>query len=321
MNILITSVGRRTKLINYFREEFNLVVATDLSKYAPALYSAHKYYLVPPIISEKYIDTIFKICNENNIDSILSLIDPELELLSKYKEEFAQKGIQIIGSPVKSCEICFDKFEMYKFLEKNGIKTAKTYGNLESFKKDLEKNIISFPIFLKPAKGSASIGIQKVYDYENLEYLWEKTNNYIIQEFMDGQEIGCDVYIDLISKQVVSIFTKYKLNMRAGETDKAISFKDDKLFKIIKQFVEKLGVLGPVDIDIFKVKEEYYISEVNPRFGGGYLIAYECGENFPRFIKNNILGKINIPNIGNYQDNMCMMKCDDVKMLSIDEIQ
>lgn len=103
--------------------------------------------------------------------------------------------------------------------------------------------------------------------------------------------------------------------MRAGEIDKDVSFKDDKLFKIVKNFVEKLGVLGPIDIDIFKVNDEYYISEVNPHFDGGYLIAYECGENFPKFIKNNIYEKTNTINIGNYKENMCMMKCDDTIMM------
>lgn len=30
----------------------------------------------------------------------------------------------------------------------------------------------------------------------------------MIQEYLDGQEIGADVYIDMISGEVVSIFTK-----------------------------------------------------------------------------------------------------------------
>ncbi|MCQ5081239.1 ATP-grasp domain-containing protein, partial [Gemmiger formicilis] len=58
--------------------------------------------------------------------------------------------------------------------------------------------------------------------------------------------------------------------MRAGETDKAVSFKDKKLFDLIEDFVKKAGYNGQIDIDIFDVNGEYYISEVNPRFGGGY---------------------------------------------------
>lgn len=318
MNILITSVGRRTKLIEYFKKEFTNVVVTDSSIYAPAIYVADKYYIVPPITDKNYIETIKKICLENKISGILSLIDPELELLSKHKEEFESIEIKIIGSSANVCEICFDKWKMYKFLQENNIKTAKTYNNLEMFINDLEKTKITFPIILKPATGSASIGVQKINNLETLKYFWQQTENYIIQEFLDGQEIGCDVYTDLISKKVVSIFTKNKLNMRAGETDKAVSFKDSNLFNMVQDFVNKLGTEGPIDIDIFKINNEYYISEVNPRFGGGYLIAYECGENFPKLIKNNLENIENKENIGNYKENICMLKCDDLKIIDIE---
>lgn len=317
MNILMTSVGRRTKLLEYFKNEFDKVIATDISVFAPAIYVADKYYIVPRITDDNYIETIKKICVENEVKGILSLIDPELELLSAHKQEFLEMGIKVLGSPNEVCDICFDKWKMFNFLEENNFKTAKTYNSFENFKNDFEAKKIDFPVILKPATGSASIGVQKINDITTLKYFWDQTEKYIIQEFIDGQEIGCDTYTDLISKKVVSIFTKNKLNMRAGETDKAVSFKDPKLFEIVKNFVEILGTVGPIDIDIFKKDGEYYISEVNPRFGGGYLIAYECGENFPKLIKNNLANIENEVNIGSYKENMCMLKCDDLKMVEL----
>ena len=110
----------------------------------------------------------------------------------------------------------------------------------------------------------------------------------MIQEFLDGQEIGADCYIDMVSGELASVFTKKKLVMRAGETDKAVSFKDEKLFEIIKRFVLQSGFAGQIDIDIFDVNGEYYISEVNPRFGGGYPHAYECGCDHMTLIINNL---------------------------------
>ena len=100
--------------------------------------------------------------------------------------------------------------------------------------------------------------------------------------------------------------------MRAGETDKSFSIKEYKLLELIEKFVSKLGTKGPIDIDIFKVNNNYYISEVNPRFGGGYLTAYECGVNFPKLIKNNLNNLVNPKNIGNYQENIVVLKCDDI---------
>ena len=137
----------------------------------------------------------------------------------------------------------------------------------------------------------------------------------MIQEFLDGQEIGADVYIDMVSHEVVSIFTKKKLKMRAGETDKAVSFQDEKLFALIEQFVKNAGYNGQIDIDIFDVNGEYYISEVNPRFGGGYPHAFESGADHMKLIVNNLEGNANACVIGQYENGTYMMKYNEVKVL------
>lgn len=47
----------------------------------------------------------------------------------------------------------------------------------------------------------------------------------------------------MISFKAVSIFSKKNLKMRAGETNKSVSFKDEKLFDLIERFVEKMGYI------------------------------------------------------------------------------
>ena len=134
----------------------------------------------------------------------------------------------------------------------------------------------------------------------------------MIQQFLNGQEIGADCYIDLITQETVSIFTKKKLVMRAGETDKAVSFKDEKLFSLLEKFIKESGFKGQIDIDIFDIDGEYYISEVNPRFGGGYPHAYECCCNHMKYIKNNLQGIANEKNIGAYKEGVYMMKYNEI---------
>ena len=134
----------------------------------------------------------------------------------------------------------------------------------------------------------------------------------MIQEFLDGQEIGADVYIDMISGETVSIFTKKTIKMRAGETDKAVSFKDERLFELISKFVKEAGYTGQIDIDIFDINGEYYVSEVNPRFGGGYPHAYEAGCDHIKLILNNLAEKPNKPILGDYEENIYMMKYNEI---------
>ncbi len=314
MNFLILSAGTRNKIVQYFKESFQdgRIIATDMSEIAPAIYEADAYYIVPRITADNYIDVIINICKKENINGVLSLIDPELSLLAKNKALFDEIGVTIIGSDYELCERSLNKFEMYQWLVKHHYHCAKSYINKDVFFDDVDKGIINYPVFVKPACGSASIAISKAYDKETVELLCSHSENMMIQEFLDGQEIGADVYIDMISHEVVSIFTKKKLVMRAGETDKSVSFKDDRLFDLITRFVEESGFIGQIDIDIFEIDGEYYISEVNPRFGGGYPHAYECGVNHMKLIENNLNGIPNEKQIGNYEDGIYMMKYNEV---------
>ena len=304
--------------MQYFKREFEelgKVVATDMSDLAPAIYEADKFYLVPRITDPIYIDLLLDICKKENIDCLLALIDPELSLISENREKFIEIGVTPIISDYNPVELAFDKYEMYKYLSTNGYKCAKSYIDKNEFYKDLEKGNIDFPVFVKPYKGSASININKVNSREEINTLFDLYDDLLIQEFLDGQEIGADVYIDPISNKVVSIFTKEKIKMRAGETDKARSFKDDKLFGLITELVEKIGYKYMIDMDIFRIGNEYYISEINPRFGGGYPHAYEAGVNFPKLIINSINGIVNKSEIGNYSENVYMMKYNEVKII------
>lgn len=319
MNILITSAGTRNKVIQYFKENFNgigNVIATDMSDIAPAIYDADKFFLTPKIDDENYIDKLIEICKKEKVSAVFSLIDPELSLIAKNKDRFLEIGVIPIVSKYEVVELAFDKYEMYKYLISNGFKTAKTYINKEDFYQDLEKKIIGFPVFVKPVRGSASLNISKVTCKKELDLLFELYDDLIIQEFLNGQEIGADVYVDPISKKVVSIFTKEKIKMRAGETDKARSFKDDKLFSLIISLVEKIGYEYMIDIDIFKIGDEYYFSEINPRFGGGYPHAYEAGVNFPKMIINSLNHIENKKKIGEYEENIYMMKYNEIKIIS-----
>lgn len=317
MNILILSAGTRNKIVQYFVRTLNgsgNVIATDMSSLAPAIYEADKYYIVPKMTDPGYLEMILDICRKEKIKGVLSLIDPELSLLAEHREKFEAIGTTVIGSSYALCEMSLDKFQMYSWLENHGYRCAKSYMDKDAFFADVDAGVITYPVFVKPARGSASISISKVYDRETVELLFAHEDGLMIQEFLDGQEIGADVYIDMVSHEVVSIFTKKKLKMRAGETDKAVSFKDEKLFALIERFVKDAGYNGQIDIDIFDVNDEYYISEVNPRFGGGYPHAFESGADHMKLIVNNLEGNANACVIGQYENGTYMMKYNEVMM-------
>lgn len=314
-NFLFCSAGRRVKLLKDFREtigENGRIIVADNSIYAPTRYVADKAYTVPSIYDESYIDIILEICQKENIKGIMTLIDPEIELLAKNKKRFEEIGVIVFTPSEETAKICFDKFKMYNYLKENNIKTVLTFDTIEEFKENYNEGKIKFPVFVKPRTGSGSVGARRVDNMQDLEILCVEDKTLIIQELMTGEDLDADVYIDSISNKVISIFSKKKIETKIGGASKTISFKDKKLFEIIKEILKYFEFQGTIDMDFFYKDGEYYLSEINPRYGGAYIHAYGAGVNFPKLMLNNIDGKENTENIGNYEDDIMMLMYDDV---------
>ena len=324
MNLLILSPGRRVEIVEYFKETFHAagrkVYTLDMSPCAPALYSGDEFFRIDKDFDhlDKYINDILGICKEKNISVILTLIDPELVLLSDYKELFESNGIKLILCDLTFIKQTFDKFGFYNTY-KDIIKLVDTVGSYDDAVAKLESGEWSFPLFAKLRDGSASIGIKKISNYADFEGIKEE-KKYIYQPFIDGSEYGIDAYFDMITGELVSVFMKKKIAMRAGETDKAISVKSEKVLNEVKKLTGIKGLYGPIDVDVFVSKSgEVFINEINPRFGGGHPHAYGCGVNFMQLILNNLEGKKNDPSFNNYKEGIMMLKYNGLLFRNINE--
>lgn len=315
MNYLMLSAGRRGELLNDFRlsaEEGSKIVAADLSPYAPALYMADKRYLLPRIDDPSYIDSVLDICKKECIRAVTTFIDPEIEILAKNRDKFQAIGVEVLAPYEETARICFDKYLMFEHLRDAGIPTVMTWSTIEEFNNSYQANEVSFPVFVKPRTGSGSVGARKVSCYDILVESMKEDPSLIIQEYMDCLDLDADVYIDTITHEAVAAFSKKKIETRIGGASKTISFKDKKLFAFISQIVKTLKFSGPIDMDFFYRDGQYYLSEVNPRFGGAYLHAYGAGVDFIKLIENNLKGIANNPNFGDYEDGVVMMMYDSV---------
>ena len=325
MNILILGAGIRNMIIRYFRGALagtGKVIAADCSPLAPALYEADGYALVPPYTAPDYLAEVLALCKKEKIRGVFSLIDPEVRFLAGNQAIFADNGIVVIGSGFESCILADNKLLLSEWLDAHNFPGISTWLNQESFLTAISTGQAEFPVMVKPLYGSASIGMSTVKDAAALALRFEQESGLIIQEYIKGTEIGADAYIDLISGEVVSIFTKRKIKMRAGETDKAVSFQDPVLFSLLSDFIHEAGFRGPIDIDLFQTENgEYRILEVNARFGGGYPHAHALGCNHVQMVINNLAGKVNPRQIGGYKTGVAMMKHPEITLLDEQETE
>lgn len=314
MKLLILSVGSRFSLVRHFKEETKLkVVCGDASPYAPALYAGDEAFLLPEISEEHYLQEVFSLCERQHVTAVLSLIDSEIHLLSQKENEFKKRGIALVLPKKEVVARCFDKRKMYDFLKEKQVPVVPTYKNLLEFQTAFEKKEVEFPVFVKPATGSASQEIKKIHDLPQLTSFLKGKKHMIIQPFVAGPEFGVDVYCDLETGEMIDYFMKEKVKMRSGETDKARSTQSQKIKGLIQRLLQAEDFTGPIDVDVFFHQGDYYISEVNPRFGGGYAFAEKLGAKFPAWIEKNLGGEINLPQQVTYPEDVKLMKYSEVQ--------
>lgn len=324
-NILILSCGTRNKVVQAFKQldSVGMLICADSSIYAPALYEGDIQEIIPRITDPDYLPTLFAICQKWNIKGLVSLIDPELELIAEHVEDFREIGCEPMISSVAAIKNCFDKNKFSEILNQYDFPTIPSTSSITMAKTLIESGKLKFPLMIKPAKGSASVGLNKVTKFSELDQFVDFADELIIQEWMELQEYGIDCYVDMHSGNLVEMFIKKKLKMRAGETDKAISQHHELIRDTINNFLNKYPYqfFGTIDIDVFCDNSNCYISEINPRFGGGYPHAQAAGLNYPEMYLNNLKNKTN-PNFTKfkYKAGIVMMKYNEIMIKNIDNL-
>jgi len=330
MNILFTCAGRRNYLINYFKEALKgqgRILAADMQHSAPAMVDADEAFIVPAIYAPNYIDAIKEIVVAQKVNAVISLNDLELPLLSKHKDAIEVMGTKVLVSGHEAIDISFDKWKTAQFVERLGLRSPKTFIELDKALQAIDSGVLQFPVVLKPRWGSASIGIDFPENIEELKLAYklqrlriERTilkeasstdidRSILIQEKISGKEFGMDVLNDFDGNYTAT-FVREKLAMRSGETDKAISVIDTRFEAIGKAIGQNLKHIGNLDCDVLEKDDKLYVLELNPRFGGGYPFSHEAGINTPAIYISWLKGNKDIQNYNNYQADIMFSKCD-----------
>ncbi len=324
MNLLLTSVGRRSYLVEYFKKALEgqgKVFVANSTALSPAFLVADEAVIVPEIYDPHYIPFLLRYCAEKDIKAIISLFDIDLPILARHKQDFEGIGTKVLVSDSDFIDICNDKWKTYQFLKKNGFQTPETYLELDKAKQDLMDRKLHYPLMVKPRWGMGSIAVYEADNEAELDVLYLKIKrdieksylkyesaqnmeeSVIVQEKIDGQEYGMDVINDLEGRYINAI-VKMKRAMRFGETDCAMTVEEPVIRELGEEIAKISHHIGNLDVDLFKTQDgTCYVLEMNARFGGGYPFSHMAGVNLPQAIVNWLSGKpaeesLFIPRIG-----------------------
>jgi len=313
MNIMFTCIGRRVSLLRSFADATKQLhlrarfFGTDTTELSPALQLCDKAFLVNPVTHRFYLNQLLNIIRDNQIKLLVPTVDLDLKLLAENAGTFDEAGCKILVSKPHIIDICQDKRKTYRFLMNNGFDTPVTV----SVQQALADRHLRWPCFIKPWDGYASRGTAIAKNREELVFYTKRIPNPIIQEFIDGTEYTCDVYVDFGMK-VRCVVPRKRIETRSGEVSKGQAVKNLKIMDKCRELVEKLGAgPGVITIQLFlnghgKIK----FIEINPRFGGGAPLSIKAGANFPKWILQELMGQRPKINFDGFEDGLIMLRYD-----------
>lgn len=312
-NILLTSVGRRAYLVEWFKEALAgtgevHVVNSDPS--TPAFAAANASAACPLIYSDGYIPFLLDYVEGNRIGAVLSLFDIDVPVLAEHRGNFARLGCFPVVAPPRTARVCNDKLLAARVLGEAGIPTVATYAGVDAFLGAVAAGVESFPAFVKPRWGMGSIGVLEVADewelraacamvgrkamdsYLRYESVVDPDGCVIVQGVVNAQECGMDV-MNGLDCRFRACSARRKVAMRAGETDVAETIVGDVRFEsLAKAIAGTLPCPGNMDVDVFDDGGVLRVLEMNARFGGGYPFSHMAGVNLPRAIVAWLRGEL-----------------------------
>lgn len=302
MNVLLTSVGRRSYLVNYFKQALNgagKVVGANMFENAAGMVAADLRVVTPSANHPEYISFIADICRKYEIGLLCSLHDLDVYMLSQDQRWLEGTGILHTLPSAEWGRICLDKYECTKHLEAAEIPVPKTMVSLSGAIEAIKNGEMHFPLIVKARAGFGSLGLARCKNEAELIAAYEAafeqalasgSMQYIslpdqelvlIQQCITGQEICVGIVNDL-GGAYRAHFACEVHSMRSGESDWATSIEPTPHEESARKFSQLTGHKGIWGVDFLDDGGVYRAIDVNPRFTGDYPFHHLAGANIPR---------------------------------------
>jgi predicted ATP-grasp superfamily ATP-dependent carboligase len=249
----------------------------------------HRFLFFPdPHNPLEWIATIDKVVAQYRIDVIMPIWETGIKSILEHQAQLKNRKKLVPLPTLQNFNIAISKDLLAAHMQRFAVPGPKTVPLSFDLLEDSGKFNLHFPLLAKPLKSGGGRGIVKFRDFESLSSHF-KTKGihqpYILQEFVQGVEYGCNVFC---REGEILAFTIQKGNL--WDPSKPYSYQigldfiyNEKLYQTVKSLMKSLQWNGIADLDLIhdEKTDTFHIIEINPRFWGTTLGALMAGINYP----------------------------------------
>lgn len=245
------------------------IIGACVSPESVGLYMCDRACISPYANDPRFLDWVITLCNEQNVDLILTGVEENIIALQRGAEELRKRTKAVfVASPLEMLEIGQNKYLTCEWLRENDCHYPR-YCRLDDG--DAVKELVQsvgFPLIAKPCHGKGSGGVRFLNDKDALQAMGTPAD-YVLEECVgtaaDEYTVGC--YCDKKGQLVDRIILHRRLGH--GSTMAAEVVEDEAIRKEAEKICKAFQPGGPLNIQMRKDKNGRAVCfELNVRFSG-----------------------------------------------------
>lgn len=279
MNILVTAIGSFSgEAVVSSLKSINVgkIVGCDIYPFDWIAISPHfdTFYQVPIVYNQdEYMKSILKIIEEEKINLIIPLTDPEVDFYSRNLQFFENINTTICISNEKAIALCRNKLAFFDYFKNDEkVRLIPTFDI-----QYLRENAPEFPLIAKPKNGRSSEGIIVFENIKEFAAKDDKLHNHIMQPLLKGDVYTVDVIRNDYTGKVFAIPRKELLRTKNGAGVSVEVSENKELENLSCHIAERIDARGCINIEFLCKDSCFYLMDINPRFSAGVSFSKAVG--------------------------------------------
>jgi carbamoyl-phosphate synthase large subunit len=215
----------------------------------------------------------------------------------------ADLGTTALVPEPEVCEAMADKWLAHELFLERGIPTP------PGWLPDDVPEPHPYPLLVKARIGFGSRNIFRCATDAELEFHLAHTPvSSFVQKVCAGEEFSIDVFCDLDGRCLNAI-PRTMIESKGGESIKGMTIKDWELIEFGRSVAETIGIRGPANVQCFREPDgSLLVTDVNPRFGGGFPLPHAAGGRYPELALALARGERPEPRLGEFREGVVMTR-------------
>jgi carbamoyl-phosphate synthase large subunit len=321
-HILITGVGHpiaeaTIRSLRQITDAEFYIVGVDVEERGGDFDWVDKHYVVPSATSQEYVSTVLDICRKEDVHVLIPWSDQEVEAVSRAASAFHGLGTATLCGSYESVQRSVDKGKMLQELARTDISIP--WFELASSPEQIEKAAkkVGYPenkVVVKPRRESCGRGLWIVdseidlirqhggpgqrltlstllFILREAERVGKETPDYVVMEFLPGQDYSVDVLAD--SGEPIFVIPRRRVKTVEGISQVCEIAPNPAVRSMATRIIRELGLHLNVNIQMKYNKVhggEPLVYEVNPRISGTIFANDGAGINLLYYGIQLVLG-------------------------------